>query len=470
MQFYEKLSKLRKANNLSQEQLAEKLNVTRQAVSKWESGESYPDMAKIIQLCKILNCSLNELMDDGVMGEIEPNEKENEKEEKKNYFNDFLDYVTKTYNMFIHMSFKSKIVLLLEMCFIALVLLGIGALFYVGIGVLVDLFVSILPSIIGYPLRRILEAISMGVLLVLGVIVFLHLFKIRYLDYYVTITDNNVNTQNVEEPIKENKQESELTVNKNPKIIIRDPAHSSSRFFKGLANIMIFLIKCTVVIIVIPVILAFVFGVGVAVFCLIQGGKIFYWIALCILGVLLLAYIIIHYAYNFLFKLKQPYRIFLWVLISGLLIIGVGGGFTANSIMSLEEDYTPVKTTVYTDKLMLDENEKLDLEYSKVQYELDDSIEGIEVEINHPINTKMYKHWYYTGDDEIVHSYHVYMDDLKTLNLAIQDLKLGKIKPEYYGYGYDNLDIHIRCSKETYEKHIINGDNSIIENIEKAEA
>ena len=40
MQFYEKLSKLRKANNLSQEQLAEKLNVTRQAVSKWESGGS----------------------------------------------------------------------------------------------------------------------------------------------------------------------------------------------------------------------------------------------------------------------------------------------------------------------------------------------------------------------------------------------------------------------------------------------
>ena len=40
MQFYEKLYKLRKANNLSQEQLAEKLNVTRQAVSKWESGGS----------------------------------------------------------------------------------------------------------------------------------------------------------------------------------------------------------------------------------------------------------------------------------------------------------------------------------------------------------------------------------------------------------------------------------------------
>ena len=188
MQFYEKLSKLRKANNLSQEQLAEKLNVTRQAVSKWESGESYPDMAKIIQLCKILNCSLNELMDDGVMGEIEPNEKENEKEEKKNYLGDFLDYVTKTYNMFIHMSFKSKIVLLLEICFIALVLLGIGALFYVGITVLIDLFVSILPSVIGYPLRRILEAISMGLLLVLGVIVFLHLFYYQIICLLIYLT------------------------------------------------------------------------------------------------------------------------------------------------------------------------------------------------------------------------------------------------------------------------------------------
>lgn len=468
MQFYEKLSKLRKANNLSQEQLAEKLNVTRQAVSKWESGESYPDMAKIIQLCKILNCSLNELMDDGVMGEIEPNEKECEKEEKKNYFNDFLDYVTKTYNMFVHMSFKSKIVMLLEMCFIALVLFCIGALFYVGITVLVDLFVSILPSFIGYTLRRILEAISMGLLLVLGVIVFLHLFKIRYLDYYVTITDNNVNTQNVEEPIKENKQESELTVNRNPKIIIRDPAHSSSRFFKGLANIIIFLIKCMVVIIVIPVIITFVFGVGAAIFCLIQGGKLFYYIALCLLGALLLAYIIIHFAYNYLFRLKQPYKVFLWVFLSGLLIIGVGGGFTANSIMSLEPEYSEIDRTVYSNKLVLDENEKLDLEYAKVEYEIDDTAEGIEVEIHHPVNTKMYKHWYYGNEDEIIHSFHVYVDDLKSLSLAIADLRLGKIRPEYYDY--DNIEVHIRCSRETYEKHIINDNLTIQENIEKAEA
>ena len=49
---------MRKKNNMSQEQLADRLNVSRQAVSKWESGNSVPDMTKIMELCKILNCSL----------------------------------------------------------------------------------------------------------------------------------------------------------------------------------------------------------------------------------------------------------------------------------------------------------------------------------------------------------------------------------------------------------------------------
>ena len=39
----EKLSKLRKENGISQEQLAEKLNISRQAISKWENNESLPD-------------------------------------------------------------------------------------------------------------------------------------------------------------------------------------------------------------------------------------------------------------------------------------------------------------------------------------------------------------------------------------------------------------------------------------------
>ena len=53
---------LRKANNLSQEALAEKLGISRQAVSKWERAEASPDTDNLILLAKIYNVSLDELL------------------------------------------------------------------------------------------------------------------------------------------------------------------------------------------------------------------------------------------------------------------------------------------------------------------------------------------------------------------------------------------------------------------------
>ena len=50
----EKLYELRKTNALSQDELADKLNVSRQAISKWERGESLPDTENLIQLSKFL--------------------------------------------------------------------------------------------------------------------------------------------------------------------------------------------------------------------------------------------------------------------------------------------------------------------------------------------------------------------------------------------------------------------------------
>ena len=53
MKFCDKLQKIRKENNITQEGLADRLNVSRQAVSKWENGETYPDTEKLIQISKI---------------------------------------------------------------------------------------------------------------------------------------------------------------------------------------------------------------------------------------------------------------------------------------------------------------------------------------------------------------------------------------------------------------------------------
>ncbi len=56
------ISECRKNNNLTQLQLAEKLNITDRAVSKWENGKSLPDSAIMLDLCSILNITVNDLL------------------------------------------------------------------------------------------------------------------------------------------------------------------------------------------------------------------------------------------------------------------------------------------------------------------------------------------------------------------------------------------------------------------------
>lgn len=62
MELYEKLYELRRASGMSQEELAEKLGVSRQAVSKWESGTTQPELSKLIELSKLYSVSVDELL------------------------------------------------------------------------------------------------------------------------------------------------------------------------------------------------------------------------------------------------------------------------------------------------------------------------------------------------------------------------------------------------------------------------
>lgn len=62
MNFSEKLLTLRKANNLTQEQLAEKLDVSRQSVSKWESGQATPELEKIVTISAIFDVTTDYLL------------------------------------------------------------------------------------------------------------------------------------------------------------------------------------------------------------------------------------------------------------------------------------------------------------------------------------------------------------------------------------------------------------------------
>lgn len=74
MNIGEKLFELRKEKNLSQEEVADKLNVSRQTISKWETNQSTPDFDKIIPICELFKISTEELLTG----------KKTEEEERKN--------------------------------------------------------------------------------------------------------------------------------------------------------------------------------------------------------------------------------------------------------------------------------------------------------------------------------------------------------------------------------------------------
>ena len=72
------IAECRKKNNLTQAQLAEKLNITDRAISKWENGKGMPDSSIMLDLCNELKISVNELLS----GEMISMENKNEKQEQ----------------------------------------------------------------------------------------------------------------------------------------------------------------------------------------------------------------------------------------------------------------------------------------------------------------------------------------------------------------------------------------------------
>lgn len=64
MKLSEKILSLRKQNRLSQEELAEKLNISRQAVSRWEVGSAQPDASNVLQLSKLFGVTADYLLND----------------------------------------------------------------------------------------------------------------------------------------------------------------------------------------------------------------------------------------------------------------------------------------------------------------------------------------------------------------------------------------------------------------------
>ena len=86
MEFNEKLQELRKQKGLTQEELAEKLYVSRTAISKWESGRGYPNIESLKAIAKFFSSTVDELLSSGEVLTLA--EEDNKRKEK--YFRDLI--------------------------------------------------------------------------------------------------------------------------------------------------------------------------------------------------------------------------------------------------------------------------------------------------------------------------------------------------------------------------------------------
>lgn len=460
MKFSDKLAQLRKANNLSQEQLADKLDVSRQSVSKWESGDTYPDMSKIIQMCEVLNCKLPDLMDDGTFDEnFKPKEKE--KGSFSSYINNFLDYVTKTYNMFIHMPLKEKLVCLIEMLIIALIIFLISWIAPELLNNLLDRVFRYVPY--GYTISNVLSDIVGISLIVLGVIVFFHLFKIRYLDYYVTITDNTIYEQVVEEPIAENTTVSALDdKQKKEKIVIRDPKHSISHFLDGIAKIFVFIFKIFVIICSIP---ALICAVGATylttiMFVNVSYSSVFTYSGIALAGCSIIGYIFVYMAINYILKRKQPYTVIIVLFLTSLLMIGAGAGLATNKALNLnivEDSYQikyDTKEFLFTPEEIGD-NYQFEFNCYNIERVIDENINGVKVLIEMPEDIRMTSGEYSANDDGTIKGTYYNFGYAKgvahELNKIKDDIKKGYIR-ENYGGPHDSVKVKVIMSSEIDKK------------------
>ncbi len=463
MKFCEKLVVMRKKNNMSQEQLADRLNVSRQAVSKWESGNSVPDMTKIMELCKILNCSLEELVDDGIAKKTSSNNEG--KLDINSYFKEILNFITKTINMFWSMTFNEKIKCVLEMLFIILLLFFTWGM--LG-GIIRNIFqniLSLLPDEANNLIVGFCSVIYGLIGFILGIIVVIHIFKIRYLDYFITIEDENATTKSKEAAIenddnKEKVQQLKFIDNKKNKIIIRDPKHSTYSFFGILAKILVLIIKLNLAICSIFAIITFVLLVFFQTMSIwfIRKSIFFLGTTLLLLGLLMINYLVLKFIYNFIFNLKFKFRRSFIIFVIGLAFSGIGIGisycdYLTFDKLSYSKDRSQYKIKEFNvemrDNIVINNHSNAEFEYI-----VDNNISDVKLEV---IYNKNYNLTLKSYDDELEDKYYSYSinyysnsyDQFDTINALVDNIKKSRRFDSEYGV-IDKIKIY--ANEENIQK------------------
>ena len=349
MNLSDNLKKIRKEHNLSQEALADKLGVSRQSVSKWESGAAYPEMDKVLQLCKMFDLNIDELLNQDIKA-VKENKKN--KVDVNKYIDSFLKYITKTVDMFNSMKSREIFKCLFEQAFIAFILFVIFSIILGICGIFFDGMLSAFhynSTIVC--IFNIGKAILETIVFFLAIIIILYIFKTRYLDYYEIVKDDK------EEYIEEKVEEENKKIKKE-KIVIRDPKHSDYRFINGIFKCLIICIKCFVGFVSIGFCFTFI-GLVMALitsFLFVKTGLTFVGAIIGLLGGIIINLLIIYILYNFIVDKKANLKLIFISFISSLVAIGVGIGLFIIGIkdFNITTDYSnkTEKTIEMNDKLL----------------------------------------------------------------------------------------------------------------------
>ena len=371
--FADNLKKIRKENNLSQEQLAEKLNVSRQAISKWESSIAYPEMDKIIALCQMFNLNIDDLLNKDIK------ELRIEDEGKKTInksIDSFLNFITDTINLFANMTFKSKIKCIVEQLLICLVLYIISSIITGIVSSTAYSLFSYLPGAYDMIFYKIFKSIAVMFCFVSSVVILVHIFKVRYLTYYSDfIKPKEVKLETKEEKI-------DLKAMDNNNIIIRDPKHSDYRFISGLFKLIVAIIKFFAIWVLLFFCLTLICMLAALVlsFLIIKTGIFFIGLLIAIISASIINILIVIILLNFLFSRKNNIKMIIITFIISIVSLGIGCGLIAVGsldfeIMQEDSPLVDTKTLVYD----FDDNFFIN-SYQHIDY-IEEDIDNIRVEL-----------------------------------------------------------------------------------------
>lgn len=441
MNLADNLKKIRKDNHLSQEQLAEKLGVSRQSISKWELGIAYPELDKVVQLCNLFNLNIDDLLNQDIK---EVNDKKQSKININKYIDDFLDYVTKVVDMFSSMNFKQKIKCIFEQFIIMIILLIVMSIIGVICQAILTDIISFLPANLYYFIFTIMKNIYFILCIVLGIILILTIFKTRYLDYYVIVKDENLENIEVKNMTKEDKKI--YLEKKQEKIIIRDPNHSGYKFITGLLNCLLFLFKLVISLFGLGFCFTLIILVTMTVLniALLNTGLLFLGGLLILVSFIIINLIILYIIYNFIFSKKIKTNKCAITFVSSLIIIGIGIALLTLGLSKIEYVNDLNNTNYYevTTTKMKMSNDLIITGYNVNYIESDDK--DLKVEFKHSkyydVTLKNYN-GIYSVNYSINNDYNLY-GITKTIIDDIKNLKF---------IDYSNVEVNIYTNKENIE-------------------